>query len=559
MKIKIKKQKIFLFSFLFSIFYILYSSVSADWRAFRNDPARTGFSSEIGRLDSIGLRWKYVISSPPSSITFSSPVIGDINNDGKLEIVIGADNGNIYVLQDVILKPGPPDSAEAKLLWTYVTGSCIQSTPLLIDLNGDNILEVVFGSYDDSVYAVDGFGNPVWMPPFGTNGCIFSSPIGGDIDEDGWVEIIVGSDDSCLYVLWGFDGSLKWKYKTGGMVKSSPALGDIDGDDTLEIVVGSYDNKLYAFNYDGSVLWSYITGNKIYSTPAIGDLDNDGDLDVVVGSYDGYVYALDGSTGTTIWPPFDTKGWIGITSPTLADIDADGILEIIIGSGGGERLYCLEGDSGLLKWSINPTLPQNHMIRPSCAIADINSNGALEIVLGTHDFYCRAFESNGDKKWNYPLLSDPHSSPALGDIDGDGQIEVVVATLSGQVFVLDWPVDPDDVEETENAKYKMQNAKLEVYPNPFTQFTVISFQLSDLSKGVKFNAPTASLTIYDLAGQLVRTLFDSELSTLNSQLSVVWDGADNLGKRVSPGIYFCKLAKNGTQKEYISTKLIYIR
>ena len=49
------------------------------------------------------------------------------------------------------------------------------------------------------------------------------------------------------------------------------------------------------------------------------------------------------------------------------------------------------------------------------------------------------------------------------------------------------------------------------------------------------------MKIYDLAGRLVKTLFDSELSTLNSQLSVVWDGKDKNGKKVGSGVYFYKL------------------
>ena len=536
---------------LFSVFCFLSSPAQADWRMFRKDTFRAGFSTETGELDSIGLRWKYTIT-PPAGIAFSSPAIGDINGDGKLEIVIGADNYNIYVLQDTVIKVGSPpdsvDSAEAKLLWTYPTGGCIRSSPLLIDLNGDGVLDIVFGSYDDSVHAIDGFGNPLWS--FGTDNWVFSSPVGGDIDLDGMIEIVVGSNDSCLYVLWGFDGTPKWKYKTGGIIESSPALGDINGDDTLEVVVGSYDNKLYAF-HNGDTLWTYTAGGGIYSTPAIGDLDNDGDLDVVFGCYDGYVYALDGPTGNTLWAPFYTGGWIGYASPALADIDNDDTLEIIIGSGGGERLYCIEGQNGNLKWNVNPTKPETWMIEVSCAISDINSDGALEIVLGTHDSFCRSLKSNGDEKWEYELGGDPHSGPALGDIDGDGKIEVVVATLSGEVFVLDWPARPIGIEENE----KLQNTsyKLQVYPNPFTRETVIQYEK---------NLPTPyslllTISIYDLAGRLVRTLPIS-----NSQFpvtSIVWDGRNNEGKRVSSGIYFCRIEGEEVQIEHTATKLIYIR
>jgi len=75
-----------------------------------------------------------------------------------------------------------------------------------------------------------------------------SSPALGDIDGDGKLEIVVGSNDDKLYALNGEDGSVLWSYTTGGDIVSSPALGDIDGDGKLEIVVGSNDDKLYALN-----------------------------------------------------------------------------------------------------------------------------------------------------------------------------------------------------------------------------------------------------------------------------------------------------------------------
>jgi hypothetical protein len=91
--------------------------------------------------------------------------------------------------------------------------------------------------------------------------------------------------------------------------------------------------------------------------------------------------------------------------------------------------------------------------------------------------------------------------------------------------------EPVSVEESAN--YKVQNVKLEVYPNPFTQKTVIEFrvQSSELKE--------VQLQIYDLAGRLVKSF-----PILNNQSPVtriVWDGKDELSKSVGSGIYFYKL------------------
>ena len=101
--------------------------------------------------------------------------------------------------------------------WSYVTGNPVESYgPCLADINGDGKLEVIFGSCDNKVYALN------------------------------------------------YDGSLLWSYTTGEWVYSSPAVADINNDGLLEVIIGSYDDKVYALNYDGSLLWSYTTGNEVF-------------------------------------------------------------------------------------------------------------------------------------------------------------------------------------------------------------------------------------------------------------------------------------------------------
>jgi outer membrane protein assembly factor BamB len=75
-----------------------------------------------------------------------------------------------------------------------------------------------------------------------------SSPALGDIDNDGKLEVVVGSDDHKIYALNGENGSLLWSYSTGYFVRSSPSLGDIDNDGKLEVVVGSGDGNVYALS-----------------------------------------------------------------------------------------------------------------------------------------------------------------------------------------------------------------------------------------------------------------------------------------------------------------------
>ncbi len=69
-------------------------------------------------------------------------------------------------------------------------------------------------------------------------------------------------------------------------------------------------------------------------------------------------------------------------------------------------------------------------------------------------------------------------------------------------------------------------------PNPFTSSTRICFEST-------YNA-SVSLSIYDVAGRLVRTLLDQE--NLSPGLHIVgWDGTNNRGDRVTSGVYLCVL------------------
>ncbi len=95
------------------------------------------------------------------------------------------------------------------------------------------------------------------------------------------------------------------------------------------------------------------------------------------------------------------------------------------------------------------------------------------------------------------------------------------------------------------------------YPNPFKEKTVISYQLSVIGK----NHKPITLKIYDLVGRLIRTFnlcnpcITSRQSGKSVQ-SVLWDGRDDKGNKLVPGIYFVKLYSEGFTN---TKKLVIIR
>lgn len=68
-----------------------------------------------------------------------------------------------------------------------------------------------------------------------------------------------------------------------------------------------------------------------------------------------------------------------------------------------------------------------------------------------------------------------------------------------------------------------------VYPNPFRNEVKVSFSIGHGAEGM-------ALVIYDATGRVVRTI--DQVSSIQNQGSVIWDGRDDAGKMVAPGVYF---------------------
>jgi len=278
-----------------------------------------------------------------------------------------------------------------------------------------------------------------------------------DIDGDGMTELLVGNSNGNLYC-FDHNAGVKWAYNTGAQIRGAPACKDVDGDGTMEVFVGDMNGIVWGFSCNGALLtqwgWPKATQsspgggvNGVYSSPAIGDINGDGIDDIVVCTWGKYVYAWSYSGGLLPGWPYDNKDSIW-SSPALADIDMDGVKEIIVGAdstGGsgwpwpaGGLLYAFNGDGGIV-----PGFPQvtPEVLWSSPAISDIDGDGLQEIIIGTGHYYkaigrltteghrVYAYNHDGTPVPGWPVVAagSTFSSPAVGDIDGDGVREIVIA------------------------------------------------------------------------------------------------------------------------------------
>jgi subtilisin family serine protease len=507
---------------------------------------------------------------------YSSPAIYDIDGDGKTEIAITTRDGKVSLLR----YDGSDMSG-----WPISTGKGSVSSPAICDVDGDSQADII-ATAGDEVYVWHHDGNIMQGFPKTIGGDIVASPAVGDIDNDGEVEIIIGSSDNKVYA-FKRDGTIAkgWPFSTNGSIVSSAAIGDIDGDSYAEIVIGSNDDNVYALNGDGTLVdgWPMRLRSDINSSPSISDINGDGNLEIIINSINGevYVFRKDGRI-VSGWPV--ELNDIVFSSPSIGNIDDDKLsLEIVICTRGG-FVYVLKNDGSILDGFPVPIID---IISSSPALGDINNDGRMEIIVGSgtgsgYSGLVYALDRFGKKvssMWPAQIEGNIiNSSPALDDIDGDGDVELMIGSCrywdgsGGQLNVWDLAshFDKDNMQwsqfrqnschtgmvenksiiasvdentdkngniKTEKERKKPHDfALFQNYPNPFNPGTWIPYELAD-SEIVK-------IRIYTANGKLIKTL-DLGMKLAGSYLgnkdAAYWDGKDDYGQGVSSGIYFCVL------------------
>lgn len=339
-----------------------------------------------------------------------------------------------------------PDQNYA-LAWKNVAFNTV-SSPAVANLDADwsNGLEIVIGANDNNVYAFSSNGAQLWA--YATGGVVTSTPAVADLDGNAanGLEVVVGSSDSSVYALTS-GGGLLWSYATGGAVTSSPAIADVDQDGNLEVVVGSSDKSMYVLNKNGGKVCSYATGGRIDSSPAVGNIDfMKAGLEIAFGSDDGSVYLVD--KGCNLLASFATGGNVD-SSPALGDINSDGLLEIVVGSDNGS-IYALRYTplpAALIQvWAFATGAP----VDSSPAMVEWES-GQWMIAVGSDNGNVYALNQNGVQFASSPFFTGAavDSSPALADLKtalwGD---EVLVGSDSKRLYVLNFFTNPVTVDWT---------------------------------------------------------------------------------------------------------------
>ena len=374
--------------------------------------------------------------------------LADLNNDGADEIIL-CHNEEINVID-----------GQGNVLWTQTLAGGMAQYPAAVgDINNDGILEIVvltaYGNARGGINVFDASGN-VLMATVTNNDPLICSPVLADINNDGELEIVfngrgkASASISAGIHVWNLQGEelLGFPFEMPSTPSFTPTLADLDGDGFLELFTATT-SALYCVSHTGEELYKIDSQEAYkysYQSPLVVDFDGNGEWSLV-GACHGdnpHHYIRDTHSGEYRegWPK-PVSSWT-YSAPTVVK-NGDEYAIFMGKSGEGDVLYQYD-----MNGNVAPGFPLNLTagIEGFITVADIDGDGENEIITDFNIMedglgYIRAWNMDGTEVTEgFPLRPQGLSymnGANFGDINGDGQLDLVTLTYI-QNFSPDDPV-----------------------------------------------------------------------------------------------------------------------
>ncbi len=410
----------------------------------------------------------------PKKVTdFTQPAIANLDGVGSVEIVYPS-AGSVYVFDSEgnVVSPWPK----------YFDGVY---GVVLGDIDDNGYIEIVAVSRD-SIKVYNYQGTIMWQAEVPVDNYIFTGlPAVGYIDDMHLPEIVILATPIGVIEIFikifvyshkgilqhEFTGSQSFQIvsEVEAILLNGASIEDVISGGNNEIVLsyGKEPSEFYTeiFDNTGSVAVLDYGSNRMTSALVDLDVPPDGYAEIITGSVDDTVRAYKATTGNTLWKT-GTGGDIN-SSPGVGNINP------LIGFDGNEiafgndfrEIWAVRGIDGS-EWLPWP-LEVGGAVYTSPALANIDNDQGLDIIIGSRDRYIHAYTYAGNIISPYPLpvFGDLASgmtpmSAVIGDIDGDRKSENIFSSSDGYLHVwenrdsrvtsysLEWPQFHHDHQRT---------------------------------------------------------------------------------------------------------------
>ena len=314
--------------------------------------------------------------------------------------------------------------------WSYhFAGLHIDTTPALADITGDGRQEIIAGTMEGVVLALDVDGNLLWQFE---QADVISSPItvAALTASSPTLSALALTNTGALFCLDARTGALQWRHDLPGNVHwgvMSVVAADITGNGNKEVATADARGTLVCLDASGAVVWRHEGATGYAGAPAVADITGDGVPEIIIGGMDCPLICYS-HEGRELWRYKDGAATGG--APVLVDLTGDGALEVLVGV--DEALAAITRDGALL-WRT----PLGAAVDSAIATADVTGDGRPEIYVADLSGAFHALNADGAIVGGNTVDGRARRAPAIADLTGDGVPEIVVIGYGRTLCVFD--------------------------------------------------------------------------------------------------------------------------